>query len=63
VASIATSKSAVIDRMSVTAVTAIAPCVGGLVIWYADRNDVQQPSPGQPESDDTGAKGRRKPRQ
>jgi hypothetical protein len=63
VASIATSKSGVIDRMRVTAVTAITPSVGGLVIWYPDHDDIGHPAPEQQDSDDTGAEGRRKPRQ
>jgi len=62
VASIATSKSAVIDRMRVTAVTAITPCVGGLVIWYPDHDQVGHPTPEQ-DSDDTATEGRRKRRQ
>jgi hypothetical protein len=62
VASIATSKSGVIDRMRVTAVTAIAPCVGGLVIWYPDHDGGEHPAPEQ-DSDDTGTEGRRKQRQ
>jgi hypothetical protein len=63
VVSIATSKSGVIDRMRVTAVTAITPCVGGLVIWYPDHNDAGQPVPEQQDSDNPGAEGRRKQRQ
>jgi hypothetical protein len=59
VASIATSKSGVIDRMRVTAVTAIAPCVGGLVVWYPDHDDVGHPAPEQQDSDDTENEGRR----
>jgi len=62
VVSIATSKSGVIDRMRVTAVTAITPCVGGLVIWYPD-HDVWRPAPEQQDSDNKGAEGRRKQRQ
>jgi hypothetical protein len=45
VVSIATSKSGVIDRMRVTAVTAITPCVGGLVIWYPDHDDIRTRRP------------------
>ena len=48
--SLATSKSGVIDRMRVTAVTAITPCVGGLVIWYPDHDDVGHPAPEQQAS-------------
>ena len=43
--SIATSKSGVIDRMRVTPVTAITPCVGGLVIWYPDHDEVGDAAP------------------
>jgi hypothetical protein len=63
VVSIATSKSGVIDRMRVTAVTAITPCVGGLVIWYPDHDEVWRPAPEQQDSDNKGAEGRRKQRQ
>jgi hypothetical protein len=63
VSSIATSKSGVIDRMRVTAVTAITPCVGGLVIWYPDNDGVERQAPEQPESGKTGAEGRQKSRQ
>jgi hypothetical protein len=63
VVSIATSKSGVIDRMRVTAVTAITPCVGGLVIWYPDHDDIQHPAPERQDSDDTGTEGRQKRRQ
>jgi len=63
VVNIATSKSGVIDRMRVTAVTAITPCVGGLVIWYPDHDDVGHPAPEQQVSDNMGAEGRQKRRQ
>jgi hypothetical protein len=63
VASIATSKSGVIDRMRVTAVTAIAPSVGGLVIWYPDHDEVGHPASEQQDSDDTGTESRRTQRQ
>jgi len=63
VASIATSKSGVIDRVRVTTVTAIEPCVGGLVIWYPDHDDVGQPAPEQQDSDGTETEGRRMRRQ
>jgi hypothetical protein len=62
VVSITTSKSGVIDRMSVTTVTAITPCVGGLLIWYPD-HDGQHPAPEQHGSDDTGTGRREKRRQ
>jgi hypothetical protein len=62
VASIATSKSGVIDRMSVTTVTAITPCVGGLVIWYPD-HEGERPVPEQQGSDDAGTDRREKRRQ
>lgn len=61
-ASIATSKSGVIDRMSVTAVTAITPCIGGLVIWYPG-HDGEHPAPEQHGSDETGTDRREKRRQ
>ena len=61
--SIATTKSGVIDRMRVTAVTAITPCVGGLVIWYPDHDDGQHPAPERQDSDDTGIDRREKRRQ
>jgi len=32
---IITSKSGNIDGMDVTAIATITPCVGGLIIWYA----------------------------
>ena len=60
--SIATSKSGVIDRMSVTTVTAITPCVGGLVIWYPD-HEGEHPVPEQHGSDETGTDRREKRRQ
>ena len=51
---IATSKSGVIERMRVTAVTAIAPCVGGLLIWYPDHNDEGFQTPEQQGDSETG---------
>jgi hypothetical protein len=63
VVSIATSKSAVIDRMRVTAVTAITPCVGGLVIWYPDHDDFGRQVPEQPDNGDTGTKRRQRSQQ
>ena len=61
--SIATTKSGVIDRMRVTAVTAITPCVGGLVIWYPDHDDVGRQLPEQPDNSDTGTKRRQRSQQ
>jgi len=63
VVTIATSKSGVIERMRVTAVTAIAPCVGGLLIWYPDHNDERFQTPEQQGDSETGTERRRKPRQ
>jgi hypothetical protein len=63
VVSIATTKSGVIDRMRVTAVTAITPCVGGLVIWYPDHDDVGRQVPEQPDNSDTGTKRRQRAQQ
>jgi len=63
VVTIATSKSGVIERMRVTAVTAIAPCVGGLLIWYPDHNDEGFQTPEQQGDSETGTERRRKPRQ
>ncbi len=62
-ASIATSKCGVIDRMRVTAVTAITPCVGGLVIWYPDHDDADRQVPEQQDNGDTGTEGRDRSRQ
>jgi hypothetical protein len=62
-ASIATSKSGVIDRMRVTAVTAITPCVGGLVIWYPAHDDANRQVPEQQDNGDTGTEGRNRSRQ
>jgi hypothetical protein len=63
VVTIATSKSGVIERMRVTAVTAIAPCVGGLLIWYPDHNDEGFQTPEQRGDSETETERRRKPRQ
>jgi len=63
VVTIATSKSGVIERMRVTAVTAIAPCVGGLLIWYPDHNDEGSQTPEQQGDSETETERRRKPRQ
>jgi len=63
VVSIATTKTGVIDRMRVTAVTAITPCVGGLVIWYPDHDDVGRQVPEQPDNSDTGTKRRQRAQQ
>jgi hypothetical protein len=49
---IITPKSGNIDGTNVTAVAAIAPCVGGLIIWYAQSSVTPHETAEQKEKDE-----------
>jgi hypothetical protein len=48
-----TSKSGNIDGLNVTAIAAIAPCVGGLIIWYAQSSVIAPEGAEHQDNDET----------
>jgi hypothetical protein len=46
---ILTSKSGDIDRPNLPGITPVAPCVGGLIIWYAKLRTIARETTGQQE--------------
>jgi hypothetical protein len=53
---IVTSKSGNIDGLNVTAIAAIAPCVGGLIIWYAQTGVIAREAVEQQDNNKTAPK-------
>jgi hypothetical protein len=49
---IVTSKFGNIDGLNVTAIAAVTPCVGGLIIWYAQSSVIPREVPEQQEKDE-----------
>ena len=52
---IVTSKSGNIDGLNVTAIAAIAPCVGGLIIWYAQTGAIAREAVEQQDNNEPAA--------
>jgi hypothetical protein len=51
-----TSKSGNIDGLNVTAIAAIAPCVGGLIIWHAQTSVIARKAAEQLDNKETATK-------
>jgi hypothetical protein len=52
---IITSKSGNIDGLNLTAIAAIAPCVGGLIIWYAQTDGIAREAAEQQDNNESAA--------